>query len=148
MIDDKAIYTHPSNINLLPRHYDTKRDIKRFCNDDFPICDTISLFGTPIYTNSSLPKTQPIGEAEFPTDGNWKFCEFEKKDEEWALALGIAKRKEEPAFFQFKMPTFKVDLITQDELENIVNSPEFERQTKFIQNEIIKAIYETYYSQL
>jgi hypothetical protein len=96
---DDAIYTHPKNVSILG-----EISGKLWNNSlGYPVS------GLPIYTDKNIPVTQPTGKVKFPTDGNWRFCEFEEKDAEWAVPLGIAEREEEPVFYmmeQSKYPNY------------------------------------------
>lgn len=94
-IENKVIYTHPSNLGALG-------------TIQIPF-DTIP-GGLPVYIDKNIPATQPTGKVKFPTDGNWKFCEFEEKDEGWTLALGIATREEEPVYYTIDQSKLKISL--------------------------------------
>lgn len=100
---DKAIYTNPKNFSSLKGLIGNVRSVSY---DDSFI--EYSLDGIPIYIDHNLPEASPIGKVKFPTDGNWKFCEFEEKDEEWALALGVATREEEPVYYMIDHSKIKV----------------------------------------
>ena len=90
-----AIYTNPKNMSLLDRVTKTRN---AFDYIKYPID-----FSLPVYTDENIPATQPTGKVNFPKDGNWKFCEFEEKDAEWAVPLGIATREEEPVFYMINV---------------------------------------------
>lgn len=117
IITDKAIYTHPKNFSVF------KGLSGNVCCDDKFI--GYPLDGIPVYIDDALPSTRPTGKVKFP---NWKFCEFEEKDEQWALALGFATREEEPVYYmvdtskfrEFKVPMMEIDFkIENEQLEEI-----------------------------
>lgn len=94
-IENKVIYTHPSNLGAIGA---IQIPFNTIPGD------------LPIYIDKNIPATQPTGKVKFPTDGNWQFCEFEEKDEGWALALGFATREEEPVFYMVNQPKIPINL--------------------------------------
>lgn len=127
---DKAIYTHPSNIGALGTIQ---------IDDSLP-----SKFdGIPIYVNKHLPATRPTGKVNFPKDGNWRFCEFEEKDEGWALGLGIATREEEPVYYMIEQPMHRFEYKLDTYYDGFINGfiqMVFEQQIDEIRERIEQSI--------
>lgn len=128
---NKSIYTHPSNIGALGAMEIGEAS-------PFP-CDL--LYGLPIYVDKNLPATRPTGKVKFP---NWDFCEFEEKDEGWALGLGFATREEEPVYYIMDTSKFKVDWdIPNLKLDWSINEETkktYKKYTQEIQERVIQKV--------
>jgi hypothetical protein len=97
----------PSNTKILS-HPNNIKDC--FINHDSD--KMFGIFGLDVFIDKHIPETAPIGKVKFP---NWRFCEFEEKDEGWALALGIASREEVPVVYAInnKYKHFELNLLEE-----------------------------------
>jgi hypothetical protein len=121
---NQSIHTHPSNLGK-------SGTIQMGNGEKFPYDNVPG--GLPVYIDKNLPSTQPTGKVKFP---DWKFCEFEEKDEGWALALGFATREDETVFYMINQPKIPISFegYVNMEFDEIVLQSITERMRKDIED--------------